>query len=93
LTILILANYMHSRESLIIIFFLFFVYFLFFVFFVFRDRVSLCSPGCPVTHSVDQAGLELRNPPASQVLGLRACATTAGQSLILLLFPSVSLLS
>jgi hypothetical protein len=39
--------------------------------FVFRDRVSLCSPGCPETHSVDQAGLELRNPPAcaSRVLG------------------------
>jgi hypothetical protein len=32
---------------------------------VFRDRVSLCSPGSPGTHSVDQAGLELRNPPAS----------------------------
>jgi hypothetical protein len=44
----------------------------------FRDRVSLCSPGCPGTHSVDQAGLQLRNPPvsASQVLGLKACATT-----------------
>jgi hypothetical protein len=51
----------------------FFVYFLFF-----RDRVSLCSPGCPGTHFVDQAGLELRNPPASvsRVLGLKACATT-----------------
>jgi hypothetical protein len=48
---------------------------------VFRDRVSLCSPGCPGTHSVDQAGLELRNPPASasQVMGLKACATTARQ--------------
>ena len=47
--------------------------------FVFRDRVSLCSPGCPGTHSVDQAGLELRNPPASasQVLGLKVNATTA----------------
>jgi hypothetical protein len=46
-------------------------------FFVFRDRVSLYSPGCPGTHSVDQAGLELRNPPAcaSQVLRLKACAT------------------
>jgi hypothetical protein len=46
---------------------------------VFRDRVSLCSPGCPGTHSVDQAGLGLRNPPASasQVLGSKACATTA----------------
>jgi hypothetical protein len=45
----------------------------------FRDRVSLCSPGCPGTHSVDQAGLKLRNPPASasQVLGLKACVTTA----------------
>jgi hypothetical protein len=49
--------------------------------FVFRDRVSLCSPGCPGTHSVDQAGLELRDPPASasQVLGLKVCATTAQQ--------------
>jgi hypothetical protein len=47
--------------------------------FVFQDRVSLCSPGCPGTHSVDQAGLELRNLPASasQVLGLKACTTTA----------------
>jgi hypothetical protein len=47
--------------------------FLFFVF-VFQDRVSLCSPGCPGTHSVDQAGLELRNPPASAspVLGSKA---------------------
>jgi hypothetical protein len=45
-----------------------------------RDRVSLCSPGCPGTHFVDQAGLKLRNPPASasQVLGLKACATTPG---------------
>jgi hypothetical protein len=46
--------------------------------FVFRDRVSLCSPGCPGTHSVHQAGLELRNPPVSayQVLGLKVCAIT-----------------
>ena len=42
---------------------------------MFWDRVSLYSPGCPGTHSVDQAGLELRNPPASasQVLGLKVC--------------------
>jgi hypothetical protein len=42
-------------------------------------RVSLNSPGCPGTHSVAQAGLKLRNPTvsASQVLGLKACATTA----------------
>jgi hypothetical protein len=52
----------------------------FFFFLVFRDRVSLYSPGCPGTHSVDQAGLELRNLPASasQVLGLKLCATTPG---------------
>jgi hypothetical protein len=44
---------------------------------VFQDRVSLCSPGCPGTHSVDQADLELRRPAtASRVLGLKACAIT-----------------
>jgi hypothetical protein len=32
---------------------------------VVQDRVSMCSPGCPGTHFVDQAGLKLRNPPAS----------------------------
>ena len=31
-----------------------------FVVVLFKDRFSLCSPGCPGTHSVDQAGLELR---------------------------------
>jgi hypothetical protein len=48
--------------------------------FVFLDRVSLCSPGYPGTHSVDQVGLELRNPfaSASRVLGLKACTTTPG---------------
>ena len=48
---------------------------------VFQDRVSLCSPGCAGTHSVDQARRELRNSPASasQVLELKACATTAWQ--------------
>jgi hypothetical protein len=53
---------------------------------VFQDRVSLYSPGCPGTHSVDQAGLELRNPTASasRVLGLKACATTARQALLVL---------
>jgi hypothetical protein len=35
------------------------------LFLVFQERVSLCSPGCPGTHSVDQAGFELRNLPAS----------------------------
>jgi hypothetical protein len=58
---------------------LFFFIFIFYFFLVFRDRVSLFSPGCPGTHFVDQAGLELRNPPASasQVLGLKAGTTTA----------------
>jgi hypothetical protein len=43
-----------------------------------QDRVSLYSPGCPGTHSVDQAGLNLRNSPASasQGLGLKTCNTT-----------------
>ena len=31
-----------------------------FVCLFFRDRISLCSPGCPGTHSVDQAGLKLQ---------------------------------
>jgi hypothetical protein len=61
---------------------LFFVLFCFLFCFVlfFQDRVSLYSPGCPGTHFEDQADLELRNPPASasQVLGLKACTTTAG---------------
>jgi hypothetical protein len=67
-------------RSIVLFFFLFLVFF----FFVFRDRVSLCSPDCPGTHFVDQAGLELRNPPASasQVLGLKACATTPGSNCV-----------
>jgi len=81
----------------ILVFFVFFVFvFVFFCFcflFVclfFWDRVSLYSPGCPGTHSVDQAGLELRNSPASasRVLGLKVCATTPGSpaSFVLLYF-------
>jgi hypothetical protein len=52
--------------------------------FFFRDRVSLCRLGCPGAHSVVQAGLELRDPPASasQVLGLKACATMPGSTLV-----------
>jgi hypothetical protein len=40
------------------------LFFCFVLFWFFQDRVSLCIPGCPGTHSVDQAGLELRNLPA-----------------------------
>jgi hypothetical protein len=39
--------------------------FCFLVFCFFQGRVSLWSPAYPGTHSVDQAGLELRNLPAS----------------------------
>jgi hypothetical protein len=43
-----------------------FVLFVLFCFVLFsQDRVYLCSPGCPGTHSVDQAVLELRDLPAS----------------------------
>jgi hypothetical protein len=46
----------------------------------FFETGFLCSPGCPGTHFVDQVGLKLRNLPASasQVLELKACATTPG---------------
>jgi hypothetical protein len=55
------------------------------LFLVFQGSVSLCSPGSPGTHSVDQAGLELRNSPASasQVLGLKARTTTAWQNILI----------
>jgi hypothetical protein len=44
-----------------------------------RQGFFLCITlaGCPRTHFVDQASFELRDPTASasQVLGLKACAT------------------
>jgi hypothetical protein len=45
---------------------------------IFQDRISLCCPGYPGTLSVDQASLELRDPPvsASRVLaGTPGCNT------------------
>jgi hypothetical protein len=38
------------------------------LFLFFRDRVSLCSPGCPGTHSVDQlaSNSEIRLPLPSK---------------------------
>jgi hypothetical protein len=48
-------------------------FYFYFLVFVFQDRVSLYSPGCPGTCSVDQTGFKLRDLPgsasASQVLG------------------------
>ena len=41
----------------------------------FQDQVSLCSPGFHGTHSVHQSGLQLRDPHAFQVMGLKACTT------------------
>ena len=60
--------------------FVFFVCLFVWLVFFSQDRVSLYSPGCPGSHSVDQAGLKLRNLPAcaSQVLGLKVCTTTPG---------------
>jgi hypothetical protein len=41
---------------------------------VFWDKVSLCNSGCPGTHSVDQADLNLtRDPPASASASLPLC--------------------
>ena len=54
-------------------------------FLVFLDRLSLYSPGCPGTHFVDQAGLELRNLPASssRVLGLKVYTTTPSEPFLI----------
>ena len=35
------------------------------IFLFFKTEFLLCGPGCPGTHSVGQAGLELRDSPAS----------------------------
>ena len=45
------------------------------------EPVSLYSAGCPGTHYVDWAGLELRSLPAfvSQVLRSKTCVTAAWQ--------------
>ena len=77
-----LASYLHLQacywssivESSFTVCFILFIFILLF----FQDRVSLYSPGCPRTHSIDQADLILRDPPCSGswVLGLKAWATT-----------------
>jgi hypothetical protein len=45
----------------------------------FKTWFPCSASGYPRTHSVDEAGLELRDSPvsASQVLGLKGCATIA----------------
>jgi hypothetical protein len=66
-----------------------------FFFLVFHDRVSLCSPGYPRTHYVDQAGLKTRSLPASAsqmlhhhrpALGFLSVLTLAGVSNSMLSF-------
>jgi hypothetical protein len=58
-----------------------------FVWFCFLRQVSLCSLGGPGTHSVDQAGLELRDPSdsASGVLGLKGVCHHRTQATLLIL--------
>jgi hypothetical protein len=52
--------------------------FFLFILSVFFKRVFLYSLGCPGIYPLDQVSLELRDllPCASQVLGLKVCATT-----------------
>ena len=63
------------------------LFFCLFVFF-FKTRF-LCIALSVLELTVDQAGLKLRNPPASasQVLGLKACATTLGSVVTSYLMP------
>lgn len=44
----------------------------------FRDKISVCSAGCPRTHYANQAAFKIRDLPASVswVLRLYVCATT-----------------
>jgi hypothetical protein len=77
-SVMVCDRRVHTREVLFSPNLLFF----FFFFFWFFKTGFLCivlAVLCPGTYFVDQAGLELRNPPASasRVLGLKACATTA----------------
>jgi hypothetical protein len=56
-------SYVFLATPLPLLFYLFYL--------VLRDRVSLCSPGCPKPCSINQTGLELTE---IQVLGLKVCA-------------------
>ena len=72
--------YMLALRLLVYFFFFFFFFFFFNTGFICIARGVLCTG----THFVDQAGLELRNPPAysSRVLGLKSCTTTPGVWLV-----------
>ena len=50
--------------------------------FIFKDRVSLCSPGCPGNHSVDQTDLKLIEilPLLPKCLDLRHVSSTPGST-------------
>lgn len=63
-----------------------------FFFLFFLNRVSLCSPGGSGTYSIDQAGFDLGDPPASAsvVLGLKVCATNAQHKVGLIFLPQVT---
>jgi hypothetical protein len=60
-TVNLLINKMRLGENI----FFCFVLFLFCRVLFSETEFSLCSPGCPGTHSVVQVGLEPRDPPAS----------------------------
>jgi len=55
----LLCSRIKGDDCLVFVVFVF-VFVFFFSFSFFQSRVSLCSPGFPVTHSVDQAGLEFK---------------------------------
>lgn len=57
---------------------MYFIYLIIGWFVVFREQASLCSPGCPATHTIEQASFKLKDPPASTWnLGLKVSAPTA----------------
>ena len=56
---MVLASLSKIKFPYVCVGFLFVCLFCFILFCLFCDRVSLYSSGCPGTHSVDQAGLEL----------------------------------
>jgi hypothetical protein len=52
-----------------------------FCLFVFQDRVCLCSPSCPGTRFVDQAGLELETLNFVLWLGLQGLSEYLGKKI------------